>query len=422
MFYKIKGTHDLLETQMTYWHKVETYLHSFFMRHNFQEIRTPIMEYTEVFNRAAHHSEMVTKETYTFSDKKNRLITLRPEGTAGIIRSYIENKLDQNSQLNKFYYYGPYFRYERPQLGRYRQFHQLGIEVLGKTTPFLDVEVITLAYQFLKSLGVDDVIVKVNSLGNQNDYLNYLQIFKTYLEAYYEQLCHLCQERFKNNLLRIWDCKICPQHSFLQQAPKILDSLSLESKTRFEKVLKGLKSMEITFEICHNLVRGLDYYTHTVFEITTKKMVLGGGGCYDHLVSILGGKDLPGIGFALGMERLMLSLQKNNFCPTQQTDTLDLFLLILEPDFFYHGLALTHYLRYQGFKIELNYYFLTFTKALKQALKNKPHYLLILGNQEFAKEKITVKNTKNQTQATIAQKDIILYLKQQGVKRKPYEK
>ncbi|AGL90193.1 histidine--tRNA ligase [Candidatus Phytoplasma australiense] len=415
MFYKIKGTHDLLPTQTTSWQKVENSFHSFFKKHQFQEIRTPIMEYAEVFHRAAQHSEMVSKETYTFPDKKNRLITLRPEGTAGIVRSYIENKLDQTNKLQKFYYYGPYFRYERPQFGRYRQFHQLGVEVLGKTTPFLDIEVITLIYQFLKSLGLDDITIQINSLGSKEDHLDYVDIFKQYLKIYSNYLCGLCHERLNKNPLRIWDCKTCHLQDFLKQAPKIFDSLSPKSKKRFQTVLNGLEAMKVNFKTCHDLVRGLDYYTHTVFEITFNKMVLGGGGCYDHLVAALGGNQLSGIGFALGMERLMLTLQENNNFFVSPQPSLKLFLFILDPVFFHHGLTLVHILRNEGFCVEFNYSFTTFTKGLKEALKCLPNYLLILGHQEFAKKQITIKNIKTHTQTTIDQKDLIFYFQQQRV-------
>ncbi|CCP88323.1 histidine--tRNA ligase [Candidatus Phytoplasma solani] len=420
MFYKIKGTCDLLPEQTLLWHQVETVLHAFFKRHNFGEIRTPIMEYTEVFHRAAQHSEMVSKETYTFLDKKKRSLTLRPEGTAGIIRSYVENKLDQSPKMHKFYYYGPYFRYERPQSGRYRQFHQLGVEILGKSSPFLDVEVITLAYRFLETIGIDDAVVKINSLGNNTDYQTYLQVFKIYLQPYFDQLCPLCQERFQNNILRIWDCKICSQKAFLQQAPKIFDSLSLESQKRFQQVLDGLQAMNVNFVINHDLVRGLDYYTHTVFEITTQNAfnhrgVLGGGGCYDHLVATFDGTNTSGIGFAFGMERLMLTLEERQKPLIPKTPLLDLFLLSTQPSFFYHSLAVVHHLRQQGITVDLNYDFLPFTKALKQALKTQPNYLLILGDQEFAKEQITIKNTQTKKQTTIAQKDILFYLQNQGV-------
>ncbi|MBT1576604.1 histidine--tRNA ligase ['Elaeagnus angustifolia' witches'-broom phytoplasma] len=414
MFSKIKGTYDLMSDKTVCWQKVENHIRTLFAKYHLQEIRTPIIEYRGVFDRAAQHSEMVSKETYTFADKKGRFITLRPEGTAGVIRSYVENKLDKTSQLHKFFYYGPCFRYERPQKGRYRQFHQVGVEILGQSSPFLDVEVIALAYETLKSLGICDITVKINSLGCKTTYNNYLQVFKNYLQTHYQQLCPLCQERFEKNILRIWDCKNCHNEPFLKQAPRIFDHLVEGAKVRFLQVLEGLKQMNVNFELCHDLVRGLDYYTHSVFEIVYNneqghQAVLGGGGCYDNLVTLFGGNPSPGIGFALGMERLMSILANHSFCNKNILPSLDAFILVSVPQFFYQGLALATTLRHQGFSADLNYQFLSFSKSLKQALKQQPLYLLILGPKEFDNNQITIKNTDTQQQTTILQKDVVSY-------------
>jgi histidyl-tRNA synthetase len=374
------------------------------------------MEYRGVFDKAAQHSEMISKETYTFTDKKRRFITLRPEGTAGVIRSYVENKLDKTSKLHKFFYYGPFFRYERPQKGRYRQFHQLGVEILGQSSPFIDVEAIVLAYETLKSLGICDITVRINSLGCTTTYNNYLQVFKKYLQTYYQKLCPLCQERFEKNILRIWDCKNCHKEPFLKRAPRIFDYLTTDSKIRFLQVLETLKQMNVNFELCHDLVRGLDYYTHSVFEIVYNnekghQAVLGGGGCYDNLVTLFGGTPSPGIGFALGMERLMSILTSYPFCSKNTLSSLDAFILVSAPRFFYQGLTLANNLRHQGFSVDLNYQFLSFSKIFKQALKHAPSYLLILGQKEFVNNQITIKNIQTQQQITILQKDVVSYFK-----------
>ncbi|MBS2126507.1 histidine--tRNA ligase ['Fragaria x ananassa' phyllody phytoplasma] len=418
MFRKIKGTSDFLPEQIRCWQKVETHIRHLFTKYHLQEIRTPIIEYQGVFKRAAQHSEMVSKETYSFLDKKKRWLTLRPEGTAGIVRSYVENKLDKTSQLYKFFYCGPCFRYERPQKGRYRQFHQMGVEMLGLSSPFLDIEVVVLAYETLKSLRINNLKVNINSLGDQNSYHNYLKVFQNYLQNKYHHLCSLCQKRMHKNILRIWDCKVCCCKPFLKEAPKMFNYLTKEAKKRFLKVLDGLKMSQVNFEICHNLVRGLDYYTHTVFEIVVvnndHQEVLGGGGCYDHLVSSFNGDQTPGIGFAFGMERIMLALTQTSFCQPDQCFSLDIFLLFLEPCFFDQAFVLAQTLRHQGFKTDLNYVFLPFTKGLKQAFKTNPRYLLILGEQEFMNEQITIKNNVTKKQATILQKNVVLYLKQQN--------
>lgn len=420
MIKKIKGTQDLIFNEIFQFKQLENKIKIFFENYNYQEIRTPIIEYSEVFYRSATNSDMVMKEIYNFMDKKGRSIALRPEGTAGIVRSYIENKLDLKNQLYKFYYLGPFFRYERPQKGRYRQFYQLGVEILGNFVPFLDLEVIVLVSEMLKFLGLENFKININTLGDDDSYQKYLQVFRNYMQQNVDELCYLCKERLINNILRIFDCKVCLNKPVLKNAPVILDYLNEFSKIRFNTIIEGLTVMRINFEICPRLVRGLDYYSHTVFEIilnssSNQRMhSLGGGGCYTNLVENLGGNKQCGIGFAFGVERLILVLQQYGFLKnTIINNELDVYFLCLKSKFFYKSLLLTNQLRNIGIRTEINYHYLSFTKQLKKALQYYPKYLLILGDKENLHNQVILKNVSTQQQIVISQSDIVLYLKKE---------
>ncbi|WP_420887221.1 histidine--tRNA ligase [Candidatus Phytoplasma mali] len=419
MIKKPKGTYDLLFDEISQWQELEKKVKFFFENYNYLEIRTPIIEYNEIFNRTATHSDMVNKEIYNFYDKKGRLIALRPEGTAGVVRSYIENKLDFNENLNKFYYLGSFFRYERPQKGRYRQFHQIGVEVLGDNTPFLDLEVIATVSEMLIFLGLKDFKIIINTLGDESSYKKYIKVFNDYIKKQDIFLCSLCKERLKKNSLRILDCKTCAQKNFLKSVPLITDYLNDFSKQRFDSVIKGLKFMKINFQICPHLVRGLDYYNHTVFEIILnsdsigKRNSLGGGGCYDRLVEILGGHKTSGIGFALGTERLISVLKKYDLLEYSNNNQIDVYFLFLDSKLFFKSLFLVNQLRNAGIKTEINYRFLPFLKQLKKALKYNPKYFVILGEKEDKNNEISIKNTINQNQKKLSQLEMIKFLKKE---------
>ena len=297
MISKPKGTVDLTDKLARTWKYVEEVIDSCMEKYNYNYIRTPIFESTELFHRGIGDStDIVTKETYDFKDRGDRSITLRPEGTAGVVRSYIENKMYGTHNLPvKVYYNGTMYRYERPQKGRYRELSQYGVEVMGSSDPMMDAEVISLAYNINKMLGLTDTVVHINSLGDKESRDKYREALKTYFKPHLDDLCDDCKERFDKNPLRIIDCKVDSNKDYFKDAPKILDYLNDESKEHFDKVCEYLDLLEVKYEIDSKIVRGLDYYNHTVFELMTENnnLALGGGGRYDNLVSMLGGPETP---------------------------------------------------------------------------------------------------------------------------------
>src|SRR5690554_1863283 len=289
MIQKPKGTYDLMPEETRKYRALENQLIKLLEIYGYGEIRTPIFEYSQVFHRESELSDMVLKETYNFKDKGNRDLTLRPEGTAGVIRSYVEQKLYADGGITKLYYLGPNFRYERPQKGRYRQFYQFGIEAIGAKSPSLDAEVIGLSYKIISSLGLKQVVVKINTLGDIESRLNYNKILRDYFIPHKEDLCENCQTRIDVNPMRILDCKIDGEKPVVKKAPKPMHHLTAEASKYFSDVLKYLDAMDVIYEIDDALVRGLDYYGHTVFEIEANikdfgaQNILGGGGHYEKL-------------------------------------------------------------------------------------------------------------------------------------------
>ena len=312
MAYKApRGTVDILPAQSGKWQELEQLLRTICANYNVKEIRTPIFEHTELFNRAVGDTtDVVSKEMYTFEDRKGRSMTLRPEGTAGIARAYVENKLyGMPEKLQKVYYMGPMFRYERPQNGRQRQFHQFGVEMLGVESPYVDVECMLMAVTVVKALGLKNIQLHINTLGDQESRDAYREALQNHFQPVLNELCHDCQVRYEKNPLRILDCKVDKNHPMMKTAPKTIDYLTDNAKAHFEKVCALLDDLEIDYVVDPNLVRGLDYYSHTVFEIISDDPKLGagstvgGGGRYNGLVEELGGPQTPGVGFAFGMER-----------------------------------------------------------------------------------------------------------------------
>jgi histidyl-tRNA synthetase len=416
MIKKIKGTHDLLHNEIYKWNFIENKLKILFEKYNFHEIRTPIIEYKEVFYRATQQSDMVSKETYQFKDKKGRLIALRPEGTASVIRSYIENKLDHKKELTKLYYLGPFFRYERPQKGRYRQFHQIGVEVIGTPNFLSEVEVIILAYESLLTLGIKNVKIQINSLGDISNRKKFLTIFKNYIDENTQYLCSLCLERKEKNVLRIFDCKRCCQKDFLKTAPLILDHLSSEAKKKFYNVLEFLKKSQVNFEINPLLVRGLDYYTDIVFEIIINAeanqtyLVVGGGGNYNSLTEVFGGTKTNCIGFALGIERLIIVMEENNFFPDFWLPALDVYLLALDQEVLRTTFMLMQTIRQYHIRTDMNYETGHFNKKFKIALQKNPKYIFFIGNKELKDNLLTVKNIKTKKEYQMSTDQIINFL------------
>ncbi len=330
-FQKPPGTQDILPDSARLWQYVERKARDLCRRFHYREIRTPIFEATELFQRGVGETtDIVEKEMYTFTDRGGRSMTLRPEGTAGAVRAYVENKLYGEPDIAKLYYLGPMFRYERAQAGRYRQFHQFGVEAIGSDDPALDAEVIALGWQFYRELGLSGITVEINSVGTPEIRAAFRAKLLAFLEPMRDQLCKDCQSRMERNPLRVLDCKV-DQDKFAD-APSILDSLDDACREHFEKVQKGLKDMGIPYRINHRLVRGLDYYTHTAFEYKAEGIgaidTVGGGGRYNGLVAEVGGEDRPGVGLGIGLERTLLLLEHQKVAVPEERD-LDVFVIAL---------------------------------------------------------------------------------------------
>lgn len=410
MITKPKGTYDLYGSDAKKWQFISRAFDELMERYNYGFIRTPIFESTELFHRGVGDTtDIVNKETYDFVDRGERNMTLRPEGTAGVVRSYIENKMygDPNQPI-KLYYNGTMYRYERPQSGRDRELTQFGVEVLGSQDPAMDAEVISIAVNFFKMLGLKGVKVKINSLGDTESRNNYREALIKYFEPKINKLCEDCQERLKKNPLRILDCKYDAENEIIKNAPSILDYLNEESKNRFEDVQNYLDVLDIEYEVDPKIVRGLDYYCHTVFEIeaTVKDFgannVLAAGGRYDTLVSNLGGPETPGIGFACGLGRLVLALDKEGI-DLKVNKQLDAFILYVSEAEKEYAIALTQDLRLNGFRVETELTGRSLKGQFKQADRLNPKFLIILNQEDLVAGEIQVKD--NVTKETIKVKE-----------------
>jgi len=367
--------------------------------YGFQEIRTPIFERTELFVRTVGDtSDIVTKEMYTFEDKANRSMTLRPEGTAPVMRAFGEKRLDQFGRLQKFYYIGPFFRYDRPQAGRFRQFHQLGIEALGSDQPEQDVEIIDLLCEIYRRLGIGHLKVMINSIGDQEARFSFTSALKDFLASYYNELSDDSKSRFEKNPLRILDTKDAKEIALLQKAPSILDFISSSCKKHFEQVQELLSALEIPFEISPRLVRGLDYYNRTVFEITSDVLgaqnTIGAGGRFDKLLSLMGGPDLPACGFATGVERILQTMEGQQ-CAFPNKKTPFIFFLPLDEEskkiLFPHLSALRHL----GIPSEMQTKIRKIQKGLQQANRLRVKYCLIAGSEEIKTNQFKIKNMQS---------------------------
>lgn len=414
---RVKGTYDVLPSESYKWVALETKIREILSLYNLKEIRTPMMEYSNVFHRDSEGSDMVTKETYDFVDRSSRALTLRPEGTAGVIRSYVENKLYATQELEKVYYIGPNFRYERPGKGRYRQFSQFGVEAIGTVDPALDAEMIILAYDFIKRLGLKAVKVRVNTLGDQDSRDKYQKALVKHFKPHVHELCDDCKNRIDKNPLRILDCKIDYKHESVINAPTPLDLLNDKSRTYFDEVKSHLEMCGIDYVIAPKLVRGLDYYSHTVFEIEADikgfgaANVLGGGGRYQKLVSELGGPDLGGIGFAFGMERLLMSLDVNEIELDKDVE-VDCYVITFNKELKKIGTKILYDLRQENYVSDMNYTAKSFKGQLKQALRLNAKYLIILGDEEYQRGVVGIKDTKTEIQEEVKIENITAYLKE----------
>ena len=406
MHNKVKGTYDLLPADTIKWQYVRNKLEEIFKRFNYKEIRTPIMEYSEVIHREGEFSDMVQKETYNFLDKGNRNITLRPEATAGIMRSVIEQKSYATNDLLKYYYIGPNYRYERPQRGRYREFYQFGVEAIGLKSPYLDAEVITLANTIVVEFGLKGVLIKINSLGDDESRNSYQKALKAYFSTHKQELCADCQRRLETNPLRILDCKIDGKKPVVVNAPKSIDFLTQTSTKHFETVQNVLTNNLINFEIDHNLVRGIDYYSETIFEVhaTIESFgtanTLAGGGVYDNLAKDLGGPTISGIGFSFGMERFIEALEVTHAMPELSYE-LDAYILTFNQDYNCYAANILYELRQRNLKVDLDYDTKSFKSKLKKALNHQPKYVIFIGEDEVNDKTLTIKNTNTEQQSTL---------------------
>ncbi len=401
----VRGTYDLFGDAKRKMKKVIATGESVVEKYGFEEIETPIFEFTEVFARnLGDTSDIVTKEMYCFEDKGGESLTLRPEGTAGVVRAFVANGMQQNLPV-KFYYHGPMFRYERPQKGRQRQFTQFGVELLGVETPQADIEVIAMAYEFLQKLGLSgQITVEINSLGDAESRDTYREKLVAYLTQHIDELSEDSKNRLTRNPLRILDSKEDCDKTVIANAPRYADSLNENSRQFFAAVLKGLDLLNIKYRVNDRLVRGLDYYSHTVFELTTDKLGAQGtvlaGGRYNGLVAQMGGGDVAGIGWACGVERLSMLLQEDTALPRP------IAVIPVGEDTQETALQIAHQLRLAGFSVEQSYSG-NMKKRLMKANKVNAAQAVILGSDEVATNTATLKDLDSGEQKTVALADLI---------------
>jgi len=410
MAYKtVKGTYDMLPDRMIRFNMLSDLFRQFLNLYGYAEIKTPVFEYTGVFQKENDTSDMVTKEMYTFSPNGKDSLTLRPEGTAGVIRSFVENKMYGNLELPvKLGYIEEMFRHERPQKGRQRQFTQMGIECIGDKDPLIDAEVIALGYFYIKTLGLESVKVLINSLGDNESRLNYKNELIEYFKPHKDELCFDCQNRLEKNPLRILDCKIDSGSAVVAGAPKM--RLSSESEKYFEQVKHYLDVMNIPYEVDDRLVRGLDYYTDTVFEVVSTNEASGsqatifGGGRYDNLVEEMGGPSISGIGFAIGMERLMILCDAEEIFDIK--NSIDAYVVNLNETKDY-ALGIAEELRNNSFTCEMDYYGRSLKAQFKSSERKNARFILIVGDDEIKDNVVTLKDTLTKAQETVKRDELV---------------
>jgi histidyl-tRNA synthetase len=404
----VKGLKDILPQQASQWQHIETIARTLASLYGFSEIRIPIFEFTELYARSiGGTTDIVEKEMYTFLDRDGSSLTLRPEGTAGVARAVLEHKLLDSPSTRKLFYLGPMFRHERPQAGRYRQFHQFGVEALGIDDPLIDVEVIALLWHFFSLLALKDLSLNINSIGTQEDREGYIQKLKEFLSPTLTVLCGNCQRRYSTNPLRILDCKVPVCQETTRDVPVLIDYLSDNSKIHFQTVLDGLTSLEIPYSINHRLVRGLDYYSRTTFEITSPHLgaqsTIGAGGRYDGLLQVLQGPPTPAIGFAVGLERVTLLLAEDQTSKKSPIFFLAGFGNIGKPLAF----KLLYELRQAGIRADTDHKAHTLKALLRSADKLRAEFSIILGDDEVQSGNVIMRNMQTKAQEIVSFKEII---------------
>lgn len=406
MFIQVpKGTQDILPDDAPKWYYIENKIREVLTKYGYQEIRTPAFEYTELFIRGIGEStDIVTKEMFTFPDRKERSLTLRPEGTAPVVRAYLENKMGRASKVIKLFYIGSMFRCEKPQAGRFRQFNQFGIEVIGSKSSEVDVEVIMAALEIYEKLGLKNLEIVINSVGCKKCRVDYIQKLKKFLRNKKDLLCSECVKRYEKNPLRVLDCKKDSCQKIMETAPMITENLCPECKLHFEEVKSHLDDFKIKYHIDHKLVRGLDYYTKTAFEIVCKGLgaqnAIAGGGRYDDLVEELGGKPTPGVGFAAGIERMIMVMnqQKINW---PKPKCIDIFIVKVSAENKDTAFRLLQKIRNSGLSADLDYSNGSLKSQMRIANKIGARYTIIVGEEELSKDMVTLRNMQTKEQKKV---------------------
>lgn len=416
MLQKPKGTYDIYGKRSLMMNYLKEVFSNLIDKYNASYFETPMFESSELFHRGVGETtDIVSKETYDFKDRGDRNMTLRPEGTAGIVRSFIENKLYAESLPLKAWYMGPMFRYERPQAGRYREFYQIGFECFGTYDPMMDAETISIVYNFFNLLGLKGVKVNINTLGDKESREMYHKALMDYFKPYLNELCDDCNRRFEKNPLRILDCKVDADKEFMKCAPRMTDYLNEVSKEHFSLVKNYLDAMNIDYEVNSNIVRGLDYYTHTVFEVVAdikdfgSQNVLAGGGRYNNLVENIGGPSVPGVGFAIGVERLLLALEYEGL-DNIEFNPVDVYIFGASDNEKEYIMKLANDLRGSGFKIDVDYESKSFKNNFKRADKLKSKFVIIIGEEEVKTKVLTVKNNKAKEEYKVSIDELVKFL------------
>lgn len=414
-----RGTQDILPQDSAKWRYIENRLHTLMELYNYKEIRTPIFESTELFARGVGDStDVVQKEMYTFKDKGDRSLTLRPEGTAAVVRSYIEHKMQSDpNQPIKLYYNGPMFRYERKQKGRYRQFNQFGVEAIGAENPSIDAEILAMVMHIYESFGLKHLKLVINSIGDSESRKEYNEALVKHFEPVIDTFCSDCQSRLHTNPMRILDCKIDRDKEAVKNAPRITDYLNNDSKSYYEQVKLHLDNLNISYVEDPNLVRGLDYYTHTAFELMIDNpeydgaiTTLCGGGRYNGLLQLLDGPDETGIGFALSIERLLMALDEEGISLDVSED-FDLFVVTMGEDADRYAVKLINDLRRNGIKVDKDYLNRKIKGQMKQADRFNAKYTVVIGDQELENNEIGVKNMISGETENVQLDELINYFK-----------
>ena len=410
-----KGTSDILPSQVDYWYYIENIIKEVLQIYGYREIRTPSFEHTELFVRGiGETTDIVNKEMFTFQDRKGRSLTLRPEGTAPVVRAYLEHNMSRENPLVKLFYLGNMFRCEKPQAGRYRQFNQFGLEAIGSQSPLIDAEIIQASLEIYEKIGLTDLKLVINSVGCRECRPKYLEALKEYFKDRKELLCSDCRERYDKNPLRILDCKNKQCQIEIKNSPTIFDYLCENCREHFQKLKEFLDSIGVVYQVNPLLVRGLDYYTKTAFEIISGELgsqnAVGGGGRYDYLVEELGGKPTPAVGFAAGIERMIATLEKQRV-KIPSWEGLKVFVATVSTEDHSSALKIVKQIRENGVSAEMDFLDKSLKAQMRLANKFNVSYVVIVGQEELKEQKVTIKNMSNGQQEKIAISKMLSYIK-----------